>query len=99
LVARSNGTTVSLSAPQSLQNSVADATTTLSSLNRPAAGRDFDEQIEKMTSDLSRGDRTLSYALPFLGADGARTLVKVDGDLSVAGAIVARMRVAKRFGD
>ena len=82
LVAQSNGTTVSLGALQSLQNSVADATTTMSSLNRPAGGligpigtarRDFDEQIEKITNDLSRGDRTLSYALPFLGADGART--------------------------
>jgi hypothetical protein len=82
LVAQSNGTTVSFRAPQSLQRSVADATTTMSSLNRPAGGligpigtarRDFDEQIEKITDDLGRGDRTLSYVLPFLGADGART--------------------------
>ncbi len=82
LVAQSNGTTVSLSALQSLQRSVADATTTMSSLNRPAGGligpigtarRDFDEQIEKITNDLGRGDQTLSYALPFLGADGVRT--------------------------
>ena len=82
LVAQSSGTTVSLSALQSLQISVALATTTMSSLNRPAGGligpigtarRDFDEQIEKITNDLGRGDRTLSYALPFLGADGART--------------------------
>ena len=94
LVAQSNGTTVSLSALQSLQNSVADATTTMSSLNRPAGGligpigtarRDFDEQIEKITNDLSRGDRTLSYALPFLGADGARTYL-------IAGENNAQMR-------
>ena len=82
LVAQSSGTTVSLSALQSLQRSVADATTTMSSLNRPAGGligpigtarRDFDGQIEKITNDLGRGDRTLSYVVPFLGADGART--------------------------
>ena len=82
LVAQSNGTTVSLSALQSLQRSVADATTTMSSMNRSAGGligpigtarRDFDQQIEKITNDLRRGDQTLSYALPFLGADGART--------------------------
>ena len=82
LVAQSSGTTVSLSALQSLQRSVADATTTMSSLNRPAGGligpigtarRDFDVQIAKITNDLGRGDQTLSYALPFLGADGART--------------------------
>ena len=54
----------------------------MSSLDRPASGligpigsarRDFDEQIAKITNDLGRGTRTLSYALPFLGADGART--------------------------
>lgn len=82
LVAQSNGTTVSLSALQSLQRSVAGATTTMSSMNRSASGligpigtarRDFDQQIEKITNDLRRGDQTLSYALPFLGADGART--------------------------
>jgi hypothetical protein len=82
LVAQSSGTTVSLSALRSLQHSVADATTTMSSLNRPAGGligpigaarRDFDVQIEKITNDLDRGDRTLSFALPFLGEDGART--------------------------
>ena len=38
LVAQSSGTTVSISALQSLQRSVADATTTMSSLNRPAGG-------------------------------------------------------------
>ena len=82
LVAQSDGTTVSLSALQSLQRSVAGATTTMSSLNRPAGGligpigaarRDFDRQVEKITNDLGRGDQTLSYALHFLGADGART--------------------------
>ena len=82
LVAQSSGTTVSLSALQSLQTSVADATTTMSSLNRPAGGligpigsarRELDVQIAKITNDLGRGTRTLSYALPFLGADGTRT--------------------------
>ena len=82
LVDQSSGTTVSLSALQSLQISVANATTTMSSLNRPAAGligpigtarRDLDQQIAKITNDLDRGNRTLSYALPFLGANGART--------------------------
>ncbi len=82
LVAQSNGTTVSLSALQLLQRSVALATTTMSSLNRPAGGligpigsarRDFDQEIQKITNDLDRGDQTLSYALPFLGADGSRT--------------------------
>ncbi len=82
LVAQSNGNTVSLSALQSLQNSVAHASTTMSTLNRPADGligpigtarRDFDEQINKITNDLGRGNRALSYILPFLGAGGART--------------------------
>lgn len=76
LIAQNSGTTVSLGALQSLQRSVAEATTTMSSLNRPAGGligpigsarRDFDEQIMKMTNDLDRGTQTLSYALPFLG--------------------------------
>jgi hypothetical protein len=75
-------------------NSVADATTTISSLNRPAGGliaplgtarRDFDEEIEKTIHDLGRGDRTLSYVLSFLGADGARTYL-------IAGEINAEMR-------
>ena len=82
LVAQSSGTTVSLSALESLQRSVADATATMSSMNRPAGGligpigtarHEFDDQIEKMTNDLDRGDRTISYALYLLGADGART--------------------------
>jgi hypothetical protein len=101
LVAQSSGTTVSLGALQSLQRSVADATTTMSSLNRPAGGligpiatarRDFDEQIEKITDDLGRGDRTLSYVLPFLGADGARTYLiagETNADMRDQGDVVS----------
>ncbi len=82
LVAQSNGTTVSLTALQSLQRSVSQARTTMARLNRPAgdligpigaARRDFDLQIDKITADLGRGEQTISYALPFLGADGPRS--------------------------
>ena len=82
LVAQSSGTTVSLSALESLQHSVTDAAAAMSSMNRPAGGligpigtarHEFDDQIEKMTNDLDRGDRAISYALYLLGADGART--------------------------
>jgi hypothetical protein len=82
LVDQSVGTTVSLTALQSLQRSVASAQTTMSQLNRPegdligplaTARREFDVDIAKITTDLSRGNQTLAYALPFLGADGSRT--------------------------
>ncbi len=82
LVNQSSGTTVSLSALESLQRSVAQARTTMAQLNRPVgdligpiggARRDFDRQVAKITTDLDRGDQTISYALPFLGAEGART--------------------------
>jgi Protein of unknown function (DUF4012) len=82
LVTQSSGTTVSMTALEGLQRSVAQARTTMAQLDRPAGGligpigqarRDFDTQIAKITTDLRRGDQTLSYAVPFLGADGPRS--------------------------
>ncbi len=82
LVAQSNGTTVSLSALRSLQHSVASAKVTVAQLDRPVgdligplgtARQEFDRQAAKLDGDLSRASQTLSYVLPFLGADGART--------------------------
>jgi hypothetical protein len=82
LVDQSNGTTVSMPALEALQQAVAQARTTMAGLDRPVGGlagpigqarRDFDGQIAKITTDLSRGDQTISYAVPFLGADGPRT--------------------------
>lgn len=82
LVAQSSGTTVSLTALKSLQQSIAQAHTTFEQLNRPVgdlfgplgtARREFDTDVVKITGDLERGNETLNYALPFLGADGPRT--------------------------
>ena len=64
------------------QHSVASAKVTVAQLDRPVgdligplgtARQEFDRQAAKLDSDLSRASQTLSYALPFLGADGART--------------------------
>jgi hypothetical protein len=82
LVSESTGTTVSLSALQRLQQSFLQAHSTMEHLDRPAgdllgplatARRQFDRQVAKITTDLARGNQTISYALPFLGADGPRT--------------------------
>jgi hypothetical protein len=82
LVDQSSGTTVSLTALQALQQSMVQARLTLTQLNQPVgdlvgplgtARRDFDNEIVKITGDLSRGNQTISYVLPFLGADGPRT--------------------------
>jgi hypothetical protein len=82
LVAKSTGTTVSLSALESLQKSFIQDHTTMEHLDRPVgdllgplatARSDFDRQVAKITTDLARGNQTLGYALPFLGADGPRT--------------------------
>ena len=65
-----------------MQHSVANAKATVAQLDRPtgdligplgSARQEFDQQIVKINNDLTRADQTLSYALPFLGADGART--------------------------
>jgi hypothetical protein len=82
LVAHSTGTTVSLDALQGLQQSIIQAHTVMEHLNRPVgdllgplatARRQFDRQVTRIATDLSRGDQTVGYALPFLGAAGPRT--------------------------
>lgn len=82
LVAQSTGTTVSLSALEGLQQSIVQAHTIMVHLDRPVgdlvgplatARRQFDGQMTRITADLSRGDQTIGYALPFLGATGPRT--------------------------
>jgi len=82
LIDQSSGTTVPISDLQTLQQSMEQALVTMRQLDRPAGGligpigtarRQLDAQITKITTDLNRGNQTLSYALPFLGADGPRT--------------------------
>jgi hypothetical protein len=82
LVAQSTGTTVSLGALQGLQQSITQAHTVMERVDRPVgdllgplatARREFDRQVDRITSDLTRGDQTVGYALPFLGAAGPRT--------------------------
>ena len=82
LVAQSTGTTVSIDALESLQQSMVQAQATMEGLDRPVgdlfgplgtARRDFDQQVGRIATDLGRGNQTIGYALPFLGADGPRT--------------------------
>jgi hypothetical protein len=82
LVDQSSGTTVSLSALTSLQQAVVQAHATMEGLPRPAgnlfgslgnASRDFNRQLAKITTLLQRGNRAISFALPFLGSEGPRT--------------------------
>jgi hypothetical protein len=94
LASQSQGTTVSLAGLQSLQASISRAKITLAGQDRPAgdligplgtARRQFDQELGKITTDLNRGSQTISYALPFLGSDGARSYL-------VAGENNAEMR-------
>lgn len=94
LANQSQGTTVSMTGLQSLQTSVSKARVTMSRLNRPVgdligplgtARRQFDHELAKINTDLSRGSQTISYALPFLGSDGGRSYL-------VAGENNAEMR-------
>ncbi|HEX3794063.1 MAG TPA: DUF4012 domain-containing protein [Acidimicrobiales bacterium] len=82
LTKESNGDTVALPALSDLQQSIAQAQETLLHLDRPVGDligplakvrREFDSKIVKINDDLARGSRTISYALPFLGAAGDRT--------------------------
>jgi hypothetical protein len=78
----SSGTTVSLPALHALEQSVVQARTTMAPLDRPSgdlwgslgtARRTLNDKVVEMNTLLARADKTLSYALPFLGADGPRT--------------------------
>ena len=81
LAANSNGATISLPQLARLQTSVSSARKALTSFNRSSRGlwgplgsaRDkFDTEDAKLTALLGTGNDVLSYALPFLGADGPR---------------------------
>ena len=82
LASASNGTTVALPELKSLQQQVASAARTLGPLDKPRSGllsplasaqQTFDREDAKVVGLLRQGTQVLSYALPFLGADGPRT--------------------------
>jgi hypothetical protein len=94
VVSYSHGTTISLPALSILQLRVSQSLAALRPLDRGsglligpiASARDsFDKEIVKITALLSTGKHLLSYAGPFLGADGPRTYL-------VAGENNAEMR-------
>ncbi len=78
----SRGTDVDISQLRQLQATVAEAHQQFVDFGRPSpalwgplgtAQREFDREDAKITHLLSDGDRVISYALPFLGANGPRT--------------------------
>jgi hypothetical protein len=82
LVAASSGSTVSIAQLENLRAGVATALTTLKKLNRPSSGligslgdarTKFNEADATLVNQLGRGQQLISYALPFLGANGPRT--------------------------
>jgi hypothetical protein len=82
LTNESSGDTVNLTALDNLGQSIVQAQKTLLHLNRPVGDligplakvrRQFNAKVLKINDDLSRASRTISYALPFLGAAGDRT--------------------------
>ena len=82
LASASAGTNIALPQLRELQTTVAAAHKQFASYDRPSAGlwgplgtaqREFDREDVKITRLLADGNRAMSYALPFLGADGPRT--------------------------
>jgi hypothetical protein len=82
LASASSGTDFDISQLRQLQTAVAVAHQQFAAFDRPSPGlwgplgtaqRDFDREDAKITHLLSDGNRVISYALPFLGADGPRT--------------------------
>jgi hypothetical protein len=78
----SHGTTISLPAVSVLQLQVAESVQALRPLDRgsglligplASARNSFDHEITKITALLTTGQHLLTYAGPFLGADGPRT--------------------------
>ena len=78
----SSGTNVSIPQLRQLQTTVAMAHQQFADFDRPSADlwgplgtaqRQFDHEDAKITNLLGDGNRVISYALPFLGADGPRT--------------------------
>jgi hypothetical protein len=94
LIGNSHGTTVSLPALTAFEVYVKQGHTSLASLQRPAAGligplatarRAFNKEDAKLVHLLALSSRTISFALPFLGANGPQTYL-------VAGLNNAEMR-------
>ena len=82
LASASSGTDVSIAQLRQLQTTVATAHQQFADFDRPSTGlwgplgtaqRQFDHEDAKITGLLADGNRVISYALPFLGADGPRT--------------------------
>jgi Protein of unknown function (DUF4012) len=82
LAGASSGTDVSIPQLRQLQTTIAMAHQQFADFDRPSADlwgplgtaqRQFDHEDAKITSLLADGNRVISYALPFLGADGPRT--------------------------
>ncbi len=86
LVADSQGSTVSITQLENLRAAVDTALTTLRGLNRPSSGligslgdarTKFDNADATFVNQLDRGQQIISYALPFLGANGPRSYLLV----------------------
>lgn len=82
LASASSGTDVNIPQLRQLQTAVAAAHQQFADFGRPSPGlwgplgtaqRQFDHEDAKITRLLADGNRVISYALPFLGADGPRT--------------------------
>ena len=86
VVADSQGSTVSITQLENLRAAVDTALTTLRGLNRPSSGligslgdarTKFDNADATFVNQLDRGQQIISYALPFLGANGPRSYLLV----------------------
>lgn len=82
LAARSHGTSISLPDLKHMLATVQAAHTLQAGLIRSSSGlysslaaarQDFNRDDLRLTAELAQGAQLLSYALPFLGADGPRT--------------------------
>lgn len=81
LIEASSGTTVAIPQLRALEQAVAEADTALQVTNRSSSGligpvasarQKFDQEDSKVLGLLGKGQKGLSYALAFLGADGPR---------------------------
>ncbi len=86
VVADSHGSTVSITQLENLRAAVNTAVITLRGLNRPSSGligslgdarTKFDNADATFVNQLVRGQQIISYALPFLGANGPRSYLLV----------------------
>jgi len=82
LQSESHGTSISIPSLRRLQQEVTGTVTRFEAIDRPGSGligpiatarASLDRDNVRLVQLMTRGDEALSYALPFLGADGPRT--------------------------